>query len=428
MLATKDWRLWDWEIVSDIMDGPVRRSSGMSEVMKTKFMARIGGFLRADTTEEGKGPFMLLPWVPGSVRFVRIARGWLSLLLHTSEGREFLASDRRGNLLQSVAMEVMRELAASKDKGTPGGEKRVLLFSPKRFESTLAREFLTLIGLASSSVRGQEFLESIKAPDDVVASFMSSTPSTAPAALGPSPHDSLQRQRSFAFLTADRVAPAADAAKPRAVSFLVALRKLPAIQSKDFLLRRLIVNFDCGMCVEARQCFAVSGLGCCCCGACVCDSGAAVAVQYWLYEGSQPLRLYATSYLRALLRRGAPGFSEWGIDFLVQQLGCDDAAIRDTAISVLVEASRLDIYMGVSVLSAFVSRSPGVHACVPSVNRLLFRDVWSWSRRCPWRPWNQFFTAVSVMLTASTTSRAWACWNQSWNTGVRLGTSVTRLL
>lgn len=53
VLLVKDWRLWDWEVISDLLDGPLALGPSLTDTLaRTKFMRRLGGFLRAETGEK----------------------------------------------------------------------------------------------------------------------------------------------------------------------------------------------------------------------------------------------------------------------------------------------------------------------------------------------------------------------------------------
>ena len=42
MTTIKDWRRWNWRVVSWLLDGPLTNPANLADVLKTKFMSRLG--------------------------------------------------------------------------------------------------------------------------------------------------------------------------------------------------------------------------------------------------------------------------------------------------------------------------------------------------------------------------------------------------
>jgi rapamycin-insensitive companion of mTOR len=40
--AIKDWRRWNWRMISWMLDGPLCNPANLADVLKTKFMSRVG--------------------------------------------------------------------------------------------------------------------------------------------------------------------------------------------------------------------------------------------------------------------------------------------------------------------------------------------------------------------------------------------------
>ena len=137
VLATKDWRDWDWEKVEDVVD-VLRRGSSLddddvrvergrlAEALRTKFARRLGGFFRCDTDEPEKATHANLAWTPDRLFYGRVAGRLYTTLLRAGDfGRPgsrpndvatFLLKDRRGQFLQSVAVELV---AAAEGRAAP---------------------------------------------------------------------------------------------------------------------------------------------------------------------------------------------------------------------------------------------------------------------------------------------------------------------
>lgn len=94
VVATRDWRTWDWGAVAVLLDHHLPHPGVLGEVLaKTNFMHRLGDFLcrwgGGGDTVTGTG-MAALPWTPAALRFLRAARQWLLLCLHHPLGRELL--------------------------------------------------------------------------------------------------------------------------------------------------------------------------------------------------------------------------------------------------------------------------------------------------------------------------------------------------
>lgn len=54
VLSTKDWRVWDWEVISSLLDGPLATSAAyFAEAMRGKFFKRLCGFFRTELGPKG---------------------------------------------------------------------------------------------------------------------------------------------------------------------------------------------------------------------------------------------------------------------------------------------------------------------------------------------------------------------------------------
>ena len=73
VLETKDWRAWDWRSIDDavtvlrrgssLKDSEIRVDAArLRDALKGKFVRRIGGFFRCDSSKPCKASFATLPW------------------------------------------------------------------------------------------------------------------------------------------------------------------------------------------------------------------------------------------------------------------------------------------------------------------------------------------------------------------------------
>jgi hypothetical protein len=178
--TTKEWSKWDWDIIVELLEDSLTNPARLAEAIKGKFVRRICGFYRCSTDE--KGFFAHLPWMPDHVPYLQPACQLHALLLVHPEGQKYLREDRRGKLLPEIAacidLEVQAETRAmaarleqrtidaasggsgrhgeSPSQANPGGHR---IFSPKDTETSMVREYFTLIGLMSSFSFGRDELE-----------------------------------------------------------------------------------------------------------------------------------------------------------------------------------------------------------------------------------------------------------------------------
>eukprot|EP01029_Cantina_marsupialis_P012655 TRINITY_DN2791_c0_g3_i1.p1 TRINITY_DN2791_c0_g3~~TRINITY_DN2791_c0_g3_i1.p1 ORF type:complete len:1924 (+),score=586.75 TRINITY_DN2791_c0_g3_i1:474-5774(+) len=150
VLSAKDYEKWDWPLIHWILEIKLGKFPQLlSEVLKTKFMRRLGGFFVCNTDSSTLGR---LAWNPENQIYTACMHEWLRVLLSGTSGEAFLRGNRRGKLVQSIQSSLSVEFKPKAFKDS----KRV--FSPKAICETLAREYLTLIGTIARSSAGLEIL------------------------------------------------------------------------------------------------------------------------------------------------------------------------------------------------------------------------------------------------------------------------------
>ncbi|OQS07508.1 hypothetical protein THRCLA_00484 [Thraustotheca clavata] len=290
VLNGKDWYKWNWDVIAELLEGPLTNPTRLSEAMKTKFFKRLSGFFRCDNSD--KGYFAGLPWTPDYVPYLRPACQMYMLLLNHPEGLSFLKTDRRGQLLTEIASAL--ELEARPEAAIVEshlGDLQARMFSPEYCSRRMLREYFTLLGLMSSSSEGLKMME--KSGLFARLSKMGQAARTTSGHAMPSFGDLTKMQRAEKDKT----------------------------QGHDFLCRLILANLDYSVEGSSRQ-----------------------LLQDWMTTGSESLRLYATCLLRALLRSEVGDFSKWGIDSLVAQLHQEPTVAR-AALSVLEEAAENPEYL-----------------------------------------------------------------------------------
>ena len=152
--TTKEHDQWNWDLVGDILDGPLQNPDLLVEALKSKFLRRLLGYFRCDPGD--KGYFGHLPWSSEHLMYIMVARRAILVLLNSGmdTATNFLITDRRGRILSEIAEGLKSEIDYSdgKTRSTKGAKSRI--FSPAAVASGMVREYFTILGLFSSSSQG----------------------------------------------------------------------------------------------------------------------------------------------------------------------------------------------------------------------------------------------------------------------------------
>ncbi|GAM19472.1 hypothetical protein SAMD00019534_026470 [Acytostelium subglobosum LB1] len=149
VLVTKDFLKWNWELILEILEGPLKNSVHMANVLKTKFIKRVLSFLRPSNKS-----FTSMAWTPENLKYVRVACVLLEVLISHECGNEFLKDNKTivqiADMLR-LEMELNQSPSSppkTHDKGAPR------LLSQEKVLKTMAREYFTMLGTLSSQPNG----------------------------------------------------------------------------------------------------------------------------------------------------------------------------------------------------------------------------------------------------------------------------------
>ena len=140
VVAHAGYYKWKWEVINDIIDGPLRNPKRLEDAKSTKFLKRLLGFYRPF-----KHTFADVRNTKPSQRYVRTACALLQCLLGTPEGVQFLVDNK---LLRQLA-----ECLAQLDHMS-GITSSDPIFSPARVRDTLTGSYFKLLGTLSSDPQG----------------------------------------------------------------------------------------------------------------------------------------------------------------------------------------------------------------------------------------------------------------------------------
>jgi rapamycin-insensitive companion of mTOR len=332
VLKDKDYLKWDWNVITDLLEGPLTNPARLSEVLKTnKFIKRVSGFFRCDPGD--KGYFAHMWWIPDHVPYLRTACTLYTLLLHNSDGQDFLLSDRRGKICEMISNEMHSTLEHS-NKNSPRAHGRSFidgsnspsvsprnsspnliqginmnmgarlmsqqsLFSLEGCSRQMVREYFTLLGLMSSSPQGLQMMSN-------------------------------------------------------AEIFGKYLNQLAKRQDLDYVSRLVLVSLDYTIDGPSRR-----------------------LLQIWMGmpdSTSLALRLYTVTILRALMRADVPDFLNWGVDQLVTLLHDPHDSVVELVLSVLDEASKSRNFLDEIVMKVDLSKVVKLQH-LPAAHNLLLRFV-----------------------------------------------------
>ncbi|KIW08236.1 uncharacterized protein PV09_01164 [Verruconis gallopava] len=145
-LSTSNWTKWRWDIIQNLIDGPLRNPKRLDEAMRsTKWLHRLLGFYRPF-----KYRFADVKNTKPNQRYVRIGCSLFQCLLLNAEGVKYLAEDK-----------VIRQLAEclSHFDRMSGLTSETPMFTEHRMNETLTGGYFQLLGALTKDVRGLQILE-----------------------------------------------------------------------------------------------------------------------------------------------------------------------------------------------------------------------------------------------------------------------------
>ncbi|TIB81103.1 hypothetical protein E3Q22_01432 [Wallemia mellicola] len=151
VLVTKDNVRWNYDIVNDLLEGPLLNPRRLEEAFKnTKLIKRLMSFyhpfnLRFSNTKKTKP----------NMRWVRLGCQLVTTFLTSEEGRRYLAEDKLLRQLSDCFSQLDPLHASQGVMGEP-------IFSRNRLEDTLCIGYFEMIGTISKTPEGIELLEKHK--------------------------------------------------------------------------------------------------------------------------------------------------------------------------------------------------------------------------------------------------------------------------
>lgn len=151
VLNDKDFTKWNWNIIQDLIKGPLMNHKRLEETIKTtKFIKRILSFYRPLSHQFSD----ILKKNSNVKNYVEIGCELITNLVAMTEGVRFLQENK---FLQQIS-----ECLLQLDPFSGIADQKQLVFSKERMEKTLTSEYFTFIGILSKTADGIKLLERFK--------------------------------------------------------------------------------------------------------------------------------------------------------------------------------------------------------------------------------------------------------------------------
>lgn len=146
VLSTVNFMKWKWDLIQNIIDGPLTNPRRMEEAIKgSKFIKRLVGFYRPF-----KYRFSEVRNTKPNQRYVRTGCALMRVMVQSPEGSKYLAENK---LLRQIA-----ECLAQVDRMS-GLTSSSPLFSRTQMAETLSAGYFALLGTLSGDVNGLQMME-----------------------------------------------------------------------------------------------------------------------------------------------------------------------------------------------------------------------------------------------------------------------------
>jgi rapamycin-insensitive companion of mTOR len=146
VLNTVNYTKWRWDIIQNIIDGPLRNPKRLDEAIRsTKFLHRLLGFYRPF-----KWRFSEIKNTKPNQRYVRIGCALMTTLIQNPEGVK--------HLVESKLIRQLAECLAHFDR-LSGLTTDTPLFSPSRMQETVVGGYFAMLGALSKEASGLLILE-----------------------------------------------------------------------------------------------------------------------------------------------------------------------------------------------------------------------------------------------------------------------------
>eukprot|EP01104_Vermistella_antarctica_P020383 TRINITY_DN869_c5_g1_i1.p1 TRINITY_DN869_c5_g1~~TRINITY_DN869_c5_g1_i1.p1 ORF type:complete len:770 (+),score=198.04 TRINITY_DN869_c5_g1_i1:303-2312(+) len=150
IMVNKDPERWKFDVISEMLEGPLRNPQYLAESLKTKFMKRLLSWMRPFNRQ-----FSAMD--AKDTKYARIACQTLEVLLMSDEGQVFL---EKNALVPQIADMLRIEVECDEGKLEKNHKNR--LMSKDGVLKTMSGHYFALLGSLSSSAPGIQIIEKFK--------------------------------------------------------------------------------------------------------------------------------------------------------------------------------------------------------------------------------------------------------------------------
>lgn len=140
--VTKDFTLWNWDIIAEVVQGPLASSKRLEEALnpRTKFIKRLIGFYKPSHLQ-----FSTMSRSRPATSYVKIGINLLEQLTAHNEGYAYLADNELFPQIVQGLLDLERAIV------DPQYDKSTCLFHPGRINATLSGYYFHFLGVLSKS-------------------------------------------------------------------------------------------------------------------------------------------------------------------------------------------------------------------------------------------------------------------------------------
>ena len=154
ILNTKDYTKWNWEALIELLEGPLTNPAKTEIALKTKLFKRMLSFLRPENKQ-----FSTLSRNRDNQKYVIACCEALEVLALTETGGNLLSTNK---LLPSIISLLKEECEYLSSHSNPKERDPQRPLSEDSVLKTMTREYFTILGSLSTSVRGIKLLKNFK--------------------------------------------------------------------------------------------------------------------------------------------------------------------------------------------------------------------------------------------------------------------------
>jgi len=160
VVVHKEYRKWNFAICLELLEGPLQNPQHLSYVLtKTKFCKRLLSFLNPK-----KQLFSIIPWTAENIKYAYVASQLFRTLAGSEEGCQYIFFL---DLIDEIVRSIIQKVTGKTFATEPGAAADIGFLNLESIQSTLSREYFTLIGILTESNSGLTLLSRRNLLDEI---------------------------------------------------------------------------------------------------------------------------------------------------------------------------------------------------------------------------------------------------------------------